>query len=186
MRRPVAIRRQRPPWCVSAPMVRATSARMMGPMRMMHPRILKTVAACSVTLLVTLLVPPHAEAALTITVPAAATIGSTLPTFCSTTSTTITVTSNSRNYDLRIRSTPATYPNGKAKDASSAEMFNAFGFASAAGGPFLPITAVYQNVFSNQPKGSNINHTVYYRQCVDWGDSAGNFTIGVDYLLAEL
>ena len=130
---------------------------------MMHPRILKIVAACSVTLLVTLLVPPHAEAALT-----------------------ITVTSNSRNYDLRIRSTPATYPNGKAKDASSAEMFNAFGFATAAGGPFLPITAVYQNVFSNQPKGSNINHTVYYRQCVDWGDSAGNFTIGVDYLLAEL
>ncbi|OLD53131.1 MAG: hypothetical protein AUI83_09070 [Armatimonadetes bacterium 13_1_40CM_3_65_7] len=106
--------------------------------------------------------------------------------FCSTTSTTITVTSNSRNYDLRIRSTPATYPNGKAKDASSAEMFNAFGFATAAGGPFLPITAVYQNIFSNQPKGSNINHTVYYRQCVDWGDSAGNFTIGVDYLLAEL
>ncbi len=167
-------------------MVRATSARVMGPMRMMHPRILKIVAACSVTLLVTLLVPPHAEAALTITVPAAATIGSTLPTFCSTTSTTITVTSNSRNYDLRIRSTPATYPNGKAKNASSAEMFNAFGFATAAGGPFLPITAVYQNIFSNQPKGSNINHTVYYRQCVDWGDSAGNFTIGVDYLLAEL
>ena len=167
-------------------MVRATTARVMGPMRMMHPRILKTVAACSVTLLVTLLVPPHAEAALTISVPATATIGSTLPTFCSTTSTTITVTSSGKNYDLRIRSAPATYPNGKAKNASSAEMFNTFGFATAAGGPFLPITAVYQNVFSNQPKGSNINHTVYYRQCVDWSDDAGNFTIVVDYLLAEL
>ena len=129
---------------------------------------------------------PHAEAALTISVPATATIGSTLPTFCSTTSTTIAVTSNARNYDLRIRSAPATYPNGKAKNASSAEMFNTFGFATAAGGPFLPITAAYQNVLSNQPKGSNINHTVYYRQCVDWSDDAGNFTIVVDYQVAEL
>ena len=168
-------------------MVRATPARVMGPMRMMHPRILKTVAACSVTLLVTLLAPPHAEAALTITVPATATIGSTLPTFCSTTSTTITVTSSGKNYDLRIRSAPATYPNGKAKNASSAEMFNTFGFATAAGGPFTAVRSdMYLNVFSNQPKGSNINHTVYYRQCVDWSDDAGNFTIVVDYLLAEL
>ena len=155
-------------------------------MRMMPTRILRTVAVCSVMLLATLLVPPHAEATLIITVPATAVIGSTLPTFCSTTSTTITVTSSSKNYDLRIRSAPATYPNGKAKDSSSTEMVNTFQFATAAGGPFTPISSTYTNVFSNQPKGSNISRTVYYRQCVDWGDGAGNYTIQVDYALVEL
>ncbi|PYR23287.1 MAG: hypothetical protein DMF98_18760 [Acidobacteria bacterium] len=171
---------------MSAPMVRATSARVKEPMRVMHPRILKTVAACSVTLLVTLLAPPHAEAAVTITVPATATIGSTLPTFCSTTSTTITVTSSKKNYDLRIRSNTTNNPNGKAKNGSGTEMLNSFQYATAAGGPFTNVTASYVNVFSNQPTGSNVNHIVYYRQCVDWGDDAGNFTIGVDYLVAEL
>src|SRR2546426_10229915 len=148
-------------------------------MRMMPTRILRTVAVCRVPLLATLLVPPHAEAALIIPGPAPAVIGSTLPTFCSTTSTTITVTSSGKNYDLRIRSAPATYPNGKAKDSSSTEMINTFQFATAAGGPFTPISSTYTNVFSNQPKGSNISRTVYYRQCVDWGDGAGSYTIQV-------
>src|SRR2546426_12095694 len=155
-------------------------------MRMMPTRISRTVAVCSVPLLATLLAPPHAEAALIITVPATAAIGSTLPTFCSTTSTTITVTSTKKNYDLRIRSNTTNNPNGKAKNGSGTEMFNFFQYATAAGGPFTSITASYVNVFSNRPIGSNINHTVYYRQCVNWGDGAGNFTIGVDYQGGEL
>ena len=98
----------------------------------------------------------------------------------------ITVTSSGKNYDLRIRSAPATYPNGKAKNSSSTEMINTFQFATAAGGPFTPISSTYTNVFSNQPKGTNINQIVYYRQCVDWGDGAGNYTIQADYAVVEL
>src|SRR3989442_13789748 len=155
-------------------------------MRMMPTRILRSFAVCWMMSLAGLSVPPHAEEPFILTVPATAVIGSTLPTFCSTTSTTITVTSSSKNYDLRIRSAPATYPNGKAKDSSSTEMVNTFQFATAAGGPFTTISSTYTNVFSNQPKGSNISRTVYYRQCVDWGDGAGNYTIQVDYALVEL
>src|SRR2546426_11546766 len=148
-------------------------------MRMMPTRFLRPVAVWRVMLLATSLVPPHGGAPVMLALPATAVIGSTLPTFCSTTSTTITVTSSSKNYDLRIRSAPATYPNGKAKDSSSTEMVNTFQFATAAGGPFTPISSTYTNVFSNQPKGSNISRTVYYRQCVDWGDGAGSYTIQV-------
>jgi len=153
---------------------------------MMRTRILKTVAVCSMMLLAMLLVPSQAQAAPSITVPATAAIGSTLPTFCSTTSTTITVTSTKKNYDLRIRSNTINNPNGKAKNGSGTEMLNSFQYATAAGEPFTDITALYVNVFSNQSIGLNINHTVYSRQCVNWGDGAGNFTIGVDYQVVEL
>src|SRR2546428_4534796 len=155
-------------------------------MRMMPAGTLKPVGVCSGKLLPRRWGPPHAGAALIPPVPAPAVIGSTLPTFCSTTSTTITVTSSGKNYDLRIRSAPATYPNGKAKNSSSTEMINTFQFATAAGGPFTPISSTYTNVFSNQPKGTNINQIVYYRQCVDWGDGAGNYTIQADYAVVEL
>lgn len=156
---------------------------------MMHTRFSRIVVTFSALLLVTL-VGPHTEAAaptLSITVPATATIGSTMPTFCGTTSTTITVTSTKKRYDLRIRAA-ASYTNSKAKNVSS-EMVSTFEFAAAAGGPFQTVptpSSQFQNVFSNQPTGSNVNHTVYYRQCVDWADDAGDFSIVVDYQVVEL
>jgi hypothetical protein len=117
-----------------------------------------------------------------ITVPAAASIGTTDPGTCGTTSTTINVKSN-RDWNLQIRSEPITYPNGKPKDGSGTEMVNAFQYRGGSVTTFTNITSTYADLFAaNQAKTGNRDVTVDYRQCVDWQDSPGTYTIVVEYL----
>src|SRR5207247_11339001 len=62
--------------------------------------------------------------AIEISVPATATIASTAPGACGSTSSTINVKSN-KTWNMAVRSSPATYPNGKPKNGST-ELTNVF------------------------------------------------------------
>lgn len=118
-----------------------------------------------------------------ITVPAAAAIGSTPPPNCGTTSTVVNVKSN-KAYNLQIRSEPVGYANGKAK-SGAVEMTSAFQYGTAGAGPWTDMSAAYVNIFgSSQPKttGLGVDHTMWYRQCVDYADDPGNYTIVLEYL----
>ncbi|MGH2399278.1 MAG: hypothetical protein ACRDF6_05485 [bacterium] len=118
-----------------------------------------------------------------ITVPAVASIGSTAPPDCGTTSTVVNVRSN-RVYNLQIRSEPILYPNGKTTNGLI-EMTNAFQYGTAGAGPWTNTTASYANIFgSSQPRttGLGVDHTIWYRQCVDYADDPGNYTIVLEYL----
>lgn len=118
-----------------------------------------------------------------ITVPAAASIASTAPPNCGTTSSVVNVKSN-KVYNLQVRSEPLLYPNGKAKNGL-VEMTNAFQYGTAGVGPWTNTTAAYANIFgSSQPKttGLGVDHTIWYRQCVDYADDPGSYTIVIEYL----
>jgi len=118
-----------------------------------------------------------------ITVAAVASIGSTAPPDCGTTSTVVNVKSN-KVYNLQIRAEPVLYANGKAKNGL-VEMTNAFQYGTAGVGPWTNTTAAYANIFgSSQPKttGLGVDHTIWYRQCVDYADDPGTYTIVLEYL----
>ena len=120
--------------------------------------------------------------AIEISVPATATIASTAPGACGTTSSTINVKSN-KTWNMAIRSAPATYPNGKAKNGST-ELTNVFAYQGGDVTPYANITSIYANLFTvAQVKtgATGTNVAVSYQQCVDWLDSAGDYTIVVDY-----
>lgn len=125
-----------------------------------------------------------AAANIDITVAGAASIGSTVPPNCGTTSSTVNVKSN-KPWNLQIQSNLTTYPNGKAKDGSGTEMANAFQYRGGNVATFTDITSSYANLFTgSQAKttGLGVNVSMDYQQCVDYFDSPGTYTIVVEYL----
>lgn len=121
-------------------------------------------------------------AAINITVPAAASIAWAAPPNCGTTSSSVNVKSN-RPWNLQVRSEPATYPNGKAKDGLGAEMVNAFQYKGGDIASFTNITSSYANLFTaNQGRTGNRDVAVDYQQCVDYLDAPGTYTVVVEFL----
>lgn len=116
-----------------------------------------------------------------VTVPAAASIASTDPGACGTTSSTINVRSN-RIWNMQIRSEPVGYPNGKAKNGAT-EMVNFFQWRGGDVLVFTNIASAYGDMFlATQGATGNRNVNVDYQQCVDWLDAPGTYTIVVEYL----
>lgn len=125
-----------------------------------------------------------AAANIDLTVPLTASIASTAPPNCGTTSTSINVKSN-RPWNMQIRSEPVTYPNGKAKDGLGTEMTNVFQYRGGGVASFTNITSAYANLYgASQPKttGLGVNVNMDYQQCVDYADSPATYTIVVEYL----
>lgn len=116
-----------------------------------------------------------------VSVPAAASIASTDPGACGTTSSTINVKSN-KQWNMQVRSEPVGYPNGKAKNGPT-EMVNFFQYRGGDVLAFTNITSAYGDLFlANQGATGNRNVAVDYQQCVDWLDAPGTYTIVVEYL----
>lgn len=124
-----------------------------------------------------------AAAGIDIDVSGSASIGSTAPGACGTTSSTVNVKSN-KAWNLQVRSEPASYPNGKAKNGGT-EMTDAFQVMGGDISSFTNVTSSYANLFSsNQAKttGLGVDVDMDYQQCVEYEDSPGNYTIVIEYL----
>ncbi len=123
-----------------------------------------------------------AAARIDITVPASASIASTAPGACGTTSTLVNVKTN-KPWNLQVQSDAVTYPNGKAKNGLGTEMVNAFQYKGGDVAIFTNISSSPANLYLlSQPKTASQDVTVDYQQCVDWLDSPDTYTIVVQYL----
>jgi len=99
---------------------------------------------------------------------------------CGTANTSITVKSN-KVWSLQIQANSA-YTGGKAKNASSVFLTNAFQWGTD-GSTYSNITTAYADAFTSQAKtgSAGVSKTVYYKQCVTYDDDPADYTIVVDY-----